>query len=421
MHSGKDERFNKLRSTGVSARVEKGKIVVDASGLVSPVESIKEDPSSLLIQEVIVTEQEQSIVDKPEKDDSSSTQGREKMENTKNIYGTGLDVGTAFLVSARLNDSSEIMYKSYRDAFYTLKPVSKINAKFIQKGLDERGFDYAYDGDEFVITGAGAITMANERRESVRRPLSRGVISPKEKYALPMLKRIIANLVGTARVPGEKCVYSVPAKPVDSDFNITYHTTVINNFLLQELGFEPIPLNEAEAIVYAELMGEGLTGITLSFGAGMVNVCVASSGDPIIKFSVAHGGDFIDNEVARSVDVTPELAQAEKESPDFSLNAPSGSIQEAISIHYSDLITYILQQIEYEFKRLVDRREMPVFKNPLTVIVSGGTSKPQGFIDRFNECIAKVALPINIKEIRPASDPLTAVAKGCLFYALEGL
>jgi len=387
MDPKKTERVKKLKKSGVDkASVVGGTVVTDLS---------LSNKSNNLEKEVLF------------------------MREGKTINGIGLDIGTAFLVSARLNENNETVFKSYRDAFYTIKPVSKINAKFIEKGLTERKLDFAYDGDVFVVTGAGAITLANERRDRVRRPLSRGVVSPKEKYAIPMLKKIIKTLVGTPSVDGEKCVYSIPAKPIDSDFNIAYHTTVVNNFLYQELGLTPIALNEGEALVYSELMDEGLTGITLSFGAGMVNVCIASSGDPIIKFSIAHGGDFIDNEVAKSVDITPELAQAEKESNDFTLINPSGYIQEAISIHCVDLISYVLKQIEYEFVKLSKESKLPVFSQPLTVVISGGTSKPGGFVDKFHECLAKVSLPVAIGKVKQASDPLTAVAKGCLFYALE--
>lgn len=161
MDPKKNERAHKLGSSGLNATVIDGKVVTDVGAISKTVNKEKQ-------------------------------KGRVKMSENGDVYGTGLDIGTAFLVSARLGENDEVLYKSYRDAFYTIKPVSKINAKFVKKGLNERGFDYSFDeeGGEFIVTGAGAIVLANERRDSVRRPLSRGVISPKEKYAIPMLKII---------------------------------------------------------------------------------------------------------------------------------------------------------------------------------------------------------------------------------------
>jgi hypothetical protein len=377
----KSDRVRKLKSKGVDkASVVDGNVVVDVSNTL-----LKEG-------------------------------NKEMNEEVKIQSGVGLDVGTAFLVSARLNEKSETVFKSYRDAFYTITPVSAVNTKFIEKGLTERNFDFVYSEGVFTVAGEGAVVLANERMGSVKRPLSRGVISPKERQSIPMLKRIIQSLVGAPTVKGEKCVYSVPAPAVDNDMSVVYHTTVINNFLF-ELGYTPIALNEGEAICYSELMDSDLSGIAVSWGAGMANLCIMSSGDPLVRIAVGAGGDFIDLQTSKSTDITPELAQQEKESESFDLNNPKGHIQEALVIHYTDLIEYVLKQAAYELNKLKENKKLPIFKNSISIVVSGGTSKPTGFLSLLNMCMAKIPLPIDIKEIRQAKDVLNSVAKGCLLYA----
>lgn len=197
----------------------------------------------------------------------------------------GLDVGTSFLITAKESEGG-VEYKEFRDAFYRIKPSTPIAAKMLEKGLANLSYFKDKDGS-FVVIGMDAIFKAIERNDSASRPLFRGVISPRESDARQVLKVIFKELVGSPQTPGETLVYSVPAEPVDQsdeDFNTGFHEDCLRKDL-GDLGWNAQPVNEAEAICYSELENEDYTGICLSFGAGMVNVCVMSSGEPVIKFS----------------------------------------------------------------------------------------------------------------------------------------
>jgi hypothetical protein len=50
----------------------------------------------------------------------------------------------------------------------------------------------------------------------------------------------------------------------------------------------------------------------------------------------------------------------------------------------------------------------------LTIVVAGGTSQADGYIDLFKDKLKGNNFPLNIKVVRHASDPLHSVAKGCL-------
>jgi imidazole glycerol phosphate synthase subunit HisF len=60
---------------------------------------------------------------------------------------------------------------------------------------------------------------------------------------------------------------------------------------------------------------------------------------------------------------------------------------------------------------------LPKFSAPIPVIVSGGTSRAQGFVPAFRSALQQVELPFSISEVRHAKDPLRAVARGCLLAA----
>ncbi|NDH65559.1 MAG: hypothetical protein EBY26_04185, partial [Microbacteriaceae bacterium] len=141
-----------------------------------------------------------------------------------------------------------------------------------------------------------AIEKAVERNDSAKRPMFKGVVSSKEKDARRILTYILKEVVGTPSEPGEKLVFCVPAQPVDQeddDFDVGYHEDVIVK-LLSEVGYSARAINEAEALCYSELDKDDYTGVALSWGAGMVNVCVMLNGEPVVTFSTTKSGDWVE-------------------------------------------------------------------------------------------------------------------------------
>lgn len=330
--------------------------------------------------------------------------------------GVGLDVGTSFIIAAREEGEGKIAYREFRDAFYRLKPNTPIAAKMIEKGLQGKKFLKDTDGS-FIVVGADAIEKAVERHDSASRPMVRGVLSPKEKDARRILKFILHEVVGQPSIPGEKLCYSVPAQPVDQnseDFDVSYHEDVLRRDLT-EVGFDAHPLNEAEAICYSELEEDDYTGIALSFGAGMVNVCVMSNGEAIIKFATTKSGDWIDRMTAQATGEPDSVIQVEKEAGGFRVGEPSeNQIHNALAAYYNRLIIYTVQQLSFV---LSQSNALPKFKDPLPVVISGGTSRAAGFVEKFQEQVKELGLPVPVKEVRHAKDPLRAVARGCMIAA----
>jgi hypothetical protein len=326
--------------------------------------------------------------------------------------GVGLDIGTNMLVSAVMNEEGKPVYKRQRDAFFRLSPKSEVNRKSIKMALEGRGANFIVDGDDFIVIGEDALHMANERNMEASRPMNKGVLSPKEKTSLPMIKLIIKNLIGEAG-SSEKLVFSVPAEPIDGDFDIYYHTEMMKAYI-SEMGFKPEPLNEGFAIAFAELLDDNLTGMCLSFGAGMVNSVVVYEGDPIVRFSVTKGGDWIDQAVAKALDYNTAFVQIEKEESKFDLLKPEGKIQDALAVYYNHLINYALDNITYELKRT----RLPSFRKPIPVVLSGGLTLAGSFTEKFREELSTKTYPFKVKEIRRADDPMTCCARGCLMAAI---
>jgi len=322
----------------------------------------------------------------------------------------GIDIGTNMLVAAELNEEGNPVFKLHRDCFFQIIPKSEVNKNSIRNALNKREFNFIEDTDgSFTVIGAEALEMAIERNDIAKRPLRRGVVSPKEKNSLPMLKLLIENLLGKG--DGDtSLVYSVPAKPIDGYFDIIYHTEMMGTYLTQ-MGYKAQPINEAFAIALSELLDEGLTGVCISFGAGMTNVAVIHHGDPLVEFSMTKGGDYIDTAVGNALDISPSLVQLEKESGTDLLN-PTNKIMEAVSVYYSSVIKYAIENIAFELENR--KKNLPIFREDVIMVVSGGLTLAGGFVQRMNEVIKNVNFPIGIKEIRMAKSPMTTVANGAL-------
>ena len=324
----------------------------------------------------------------------------------------GLDVGTSYIVLAKDNNGN-IEYKDFRDAFYIIKPSSPVATKMIEKGLSGKVFIKDNDGS-FILLGKDAIEKAIERNDTAKRPMYRGVVSAKEKDAKRVLAFILQEVVGRSSEPGQKLVYCVPAQPVDQedeDFDIGYHEDVIKT-ILQEVGYDARSINEAEALCYAELDTNDYTGIGISCGAGMTNICVMLNGEPTVVFSTTKSGDWVDRMSAVATGEPDSVIQAEKEAGGFKIGEPNDSpILAAVSAYYERLIDYTTKQLSVA---LTGHKSLPKFKDPLTIVIAGGTSLAKGYVEMFENKLKENNFPLQTKVVRHASDPLHAVSKGCL-------
>lgn len=325
----------------------------------------------------------------------------------------GLDVGTSFVVLASEGNKGKVVYKDFRDAFYIIKPTTPIATKMIEKGLAGKVFVKDADGS-FIILGKDAIEKAVERNDSAKRPMHKGVVSSKEKEARRILSYILREVAGKAEEQGEKLVFCIPAQPVDQedeDFDVGYHEDVVKS-VLSESGYDAKSINEAEALCYSELANDDYTGVALSWGAGMVNVCVMLNGEPILKFSTTKSGDWIDRMAAVATGETDSVVQAEKENGDFTVGLDNDNqVLAAVASYYDRLIDYTTKQLS---SALEENKALPKFKDPIPVVLAGGTSKPKGFVDHFKIKLEENGFPLTVKEVRHAADPLHAVARGCL-------
>jgi len=322
--------------------------------------------------------------------------------------GKGLDVGTAFIVCAEQH-GEKIAFRTQRDAFFDIE-----HSDFTKQMLINSKVNYIEKDDSLYVVGNEAMEFANIFHAELRRPLRRGVISPSEKEALPMVELIIRGVAGKPAYKGETIYFSTPGPALDADFDMVYHQKTLEG-MLTRLGYTPKTINEGLAVVFSELAKEGFTGMGLSFGSGMVNACLSYMSVPILAFCVTKAGDWIDQQVAAAVGETASRVCAIKESSlDLTKRDGLSRIEAALSIYHDNLIEYVLAHIMREFER---SEKAPRMDKPIVIVLSGGSTMPKGFLQRFNDVLAQTKFPLGVGEVRMASQALYSVAKGALIAA----
>jgi hypothetical protein len=332
----------------------------------------------------------------------------------------GCDVGTAFLCSARQDTDNKTQIKSIRDAYFR---TENEGGSGIKKMLEMSGVSYIEEGDDLYIIGDSSLVLANLFKREVSRPMNRGVLAPGDRNAEKILLLLLENILGKAKVKNEICYFSVPAAPIDGNIDIVYHEAIFKK-LIGSLDYQPEPLNEAAAIAFSNAAKEQFCAITISAGAGMINVCLMYKTFVSLSYSIQGSGDWIDENAAKAVGKTAVQIQTVKERGVDLMNPADGDPKflrdrEAIAIYYKALILRILDSLKSQFIEKQSTIELP---NSIPIIIAGGTAMAKNFLEFFVSIFNSVKdkFPIPISEIRLANGNLLhSVAQGLLVVALN--
>lgn len=321
----------------------------------------------------------------------------------------GLDVGTSRIVAAWPGETKYI-YRSELNSFVTLP-----GSKFTESVLRKESVPHMVRANEILVQGNESERFADLLGAEARRPMAKGFLNPDEPESLSMMQELLRNLVGTAKHARQKLFFSVPSAPPGAVDTATFHEASLRQ-MLTELGYDAKSVSEGLAVVYSELEASNYTGIGISIGGGLCNVCMSYLAVPVISFSIPKAGDYIDQNAAS---VTNEMAtrmRLIKENSFIFGGLQQEKAHQVISVYYDDLITSLVAAMKEVFTK---SKSLPRLGRPIPLVLSGGSTMPQGFRERFEQAMRQAEFPVPVSEIRLAADPLTATAKGALIAALS--
>jgi hypothetical protein len=354
-------------------------------------------------------------------------------------FGKGLDVGTSNLVSIWTEDGTEIK-KCFRDCYY---PLRGDQLDFVKSKGE---WNLTVINGNYYALGEDAFKTANLVGDEVRRPMAKGVLNPKDDTAKDIMEVIITSLIGPARTKGEICVASIPAESSDGEVSTIFHKGAIKK-ILSKLGYTFQPINEGYATLLAlnptikktNEAGETevipFSGIAISFGGGMVNLCLAYRSNPLLQISTSKSGDWVDEMTAMNFqDVQPNQVSAFKEKFfGFGKEYTDAEIQAIPGYKSPDKVAFfkkmmvvlesvyeeLIQSTLEEFSEQFSKQNISSIDDPLEIVISGGTSAPEGFEDKIHEVLNLIDFPVQVSGVRRAENPLNSTATGAYVWALN--
>ena len=320
----------------------------------------------------------------------------------------GLDIGTSHIIVAQ-NKRRDIRLTRELNAFFTV-PISK----FSRQILNQKEINYYELEDQFYVIGYSAQNFANMFNMNTRRPMQQGVLSSSENEGIRIIQAILKTLMEKPQQFGETLCFGVPGDPIDKPGTVIYHESMLKR-VIGSLGYTPISVNEGMAIVLSELSKDDFTGIGISMGGGMCNVCLSYLSFPVITYSIQIAGDYIDLMVEKAVgEPATKVKEIKEQTLDLSA-APKDRVSTALHIFYDELIHKLIESLQ---RVLSFSDQIPKIATPIPIVLSGGTAMPNGCREKFGTMLKNISLPVEISDVRLAEDPLTTTAKGALIMAM---
>jgi len=320
----------------------------------------------------------------------------------------GLDIGTTHIIVAQ-NKPGEIYSIRELNAFFTLPRM-----KFAKQILKEKEIKYYERQEQYYIIGYSAQNFANMFNLNTRRPMEEGVLSSNEDEGIKVIEAIVNTLIQKPKTFGEMLCFTIPGDPIDEPGALVYHEAMIKRSL-GSIGYSPISINEGMAVVLSELSDADFTGIGISMGGGMCNVCLSYLSFPVITYSIKMAGDYIDKMVGKAVgEPATKVKTIKEEELDLS-RGPKDRVITALHIFYDELMFKLLESLQ---RVLSSTDKIPKISTSIPIVLSGGTAMPKGCKQKFEEMLKNVNLPLEISGVRLAEDPLNTTAKGALINAM---
>jgi hypothetical protein len=264
------------------------------------------------------------------------------------------------------------------------------------------------------VACAATERFANMFNAETRRTMADGLINPSEKLAWPVLEQILKTLVPKPQTASEILAFSVPAAPPGKEAQLTYHEATLRKHL-QSVGYRAMAINEGLAVIFSELEDHNFTGIGVSCGGGMCNATLAFLSIPSIMVALPKAGDFIDRSAGEAVGEHATRVKAIKEEGLDLTRAPRDKLEKALHIYYEDVVETLVDTM----RRAISKADsLPKTDRALPMVLAGGTAKPRGFRELFERTLRARKFPVEISEIRMASDPLTSTARGAHIAAM---
>ena len=329
-----------------------------------------------------------------------------------------LDLGTFRLKSLSCR-GDRLIARKCRTAHVALP-----DAPARRQALEQMRIPFAVCEDTLVVIGDAAVQVSQMLGSPLLPVLPRGKLPHDDPPARQILATMIESALPEPQGAGEFCCMIIPAGARGTFRRPTAEYEFLSR-LVKLRGYTPLTVEAGMAVVLAQLSSAGFTGIGISFGASSVQATLALQGREVASCSIDRGGDWIDEEAARSEGAyTWDAAGARfvdvntirrwKEKCDGSIVRPTSRRDARLCELYRELLAAVASRVGDEF---ADTLPQLGLRKPLAVAAAGGTARIPGFRDLLADALQEASLPIAADSILVAAKSDHVIARGGLICA----
>jgi hypothetical protein len=309
----------------------------------------------------------------------------------------GCELGTARIIGARLDDDAGIRQRMLPCCYLEVTDIDPAT-------LTALGLEPVSSGGHTFVIGAEALTAALVLGVAPRRPLATGLLNADDPIDPLAVSCMLREVLGRAVVVGEVCYFAVPPPVVDAvSYDVERHRACVTR-LLAALGYTGRAVPTPLALLHSA------TAAALYFDQGLTQAAIYYDSNPVVSFSSANSGHWLDQQVALVTGMATEQAYAIRTQTDdpVDLTNPTTTVEQRISEFTFSIIYRVLQRLAAELQVTPLPAAVPLY-----LLVAGEVAQAQHFIDVVRQAALALApvLP-TWSDIRLAPNPQLAVVDG---------
>ena len=328
-----------------------------------------------------------------------------------------LDLGASVLRSIRVS-GERLAARSARAIYSAVE-----DAPARRQMLEQLGMSYAICDGSIAVPGDAARDLAELFHVPLLTLLPEGRLPQGDPPARQMLASLIDALLPPPSQANELCAMTLPG---NSGADLESETARFFLQLVRLRGYSPLPILQSTALVLAELVNEGFTGIGMSFGSSACHVSLINRSREVATVCVEQAGSWIDAQLAELGEqyiwdargnkyLDEEAMRRWKESGVAQLDEPTHCERERnLARLYREVVENVVAKAGREFK---EKLLLPDSWPAMSIVVSGGATRVRGFIPMLAQTIREANWPIRVKQIRQAEDSDLTIARGALIHS----
>ena len=291
-------------------------------------------------------------------------------------------------------------------------------------GLEQMRIPFAVCEDTLVVIGDAAVQVSQMLGTPLRPLLPGGKLPHDDPPARQILATLVESTLPEPEAAGEFCCMVLPAGARGTPRRPSAEYEFLSR-LVKLRGYSPLTVDAGMAVVLAQLSRAAFTGIGISFGAASTQASLVLQGREVASCSIPQGGDWIDEQAARSEGAyTWDAAGARfvdvntirrwKEKCDGSIAHPATRRDARLCELYRELLALVVSRITEEFEDVLPRLGL---RKPLALAAAGGTARIPAFRDLLAQAFQESRLSVAVDEIHVASKSDHVIARGGLICA----